>query len=84
VANSLQLDITANHGFVDAQCANTTRQGGRITTTLVEDDSYGNMNDLDTRLQALDAGTYTQAYLRTLNKNDKTYALRLNRESNTI
>ena len=75
MSNSLNLDMTANFGFTDASVASTA--GGRVATLLAEDNSYGNMSDLDTRLQIMSGSTYTQAYLRTLNKNDKVYALRL-------
>lgn len=81
MANSLNLDLDANFGFTSATVAgvkdSAKGDGGRVTTLLTEDNNYGNTNDLDTRLQAIDGTTYTQAYLRTLNKNDKVYALRL-------
>lgn len=81
MANSLNKDLDANFGFVDARLSQAATSafgdGGRVTTLLTEDNNYGNTSDLDTRLQAIDGTTYTQAYLRTLNKNDKVYALRL-------
>jgi hypothetical protein len=75
------LDLDANFGFTSAVVTGakdaTKGDGGRISTLTTEDNSYSNINDLDTRLSTIDSTTYTVAYLRTLTKNDKVYALRL-------
>lgn len=55
----------------------------RRTTSAANDDSslagtaYGSNKDLDTRLKAIDAGLYTDAYLDGMTQNDKVYAVRL-------
>lgn len=82
MANSLMHDIDGSFGLTDCRASvavstGAGAQGGRTTATLTEDNNYSNINDLDTRLQAIDGTTYTQAYLRTMTKNDKVYALRL-------
>ena len=74
-------DLTGSDGVVDARLGNT---GFRTSTVQVEDDNYGNINDMDTRLSALDATTYTVTYMRTMSKNDKMYALRLLRDATGV
>ncbi len=73
MAVSGMADLTGSEDVVDARLS----LGYRTATLATEQNNYGNINDLDTRLSAIDATTYTVAYLRTLNKNDKMYALRL-------
>ncbi len=73
MAVSGMADLTANNNVVDCRL-NT---GVRIATQQTEENNYSNINDLDTRLSAIDATTYTVTYLRMLTKNDKLYALRL-------
>lgn len=72
--------LDGSFGLVDARL----NLGYRVATPMVEDDNYTTINDLDTRLSALDAGTYTVAYLRILTKNDKIYALRLLRDAASV
>lgn len=76
MALSGNLDIDAVP-FTDARLSTAAQQSGMTTSFLTEDNNYQNTFDLDTRLQAIDATTYTQSFLRTMNKNDKVYALRV-------
>lgn len=71
------LDNDGQFGFTDARLGAAATSGGSTTAYLTEDNNYGNTFDLDTRLQAIDGTTYTQAFLRTMTKNDKVYALRI-------
>lgn len=82
MAVSDMLDLDGSFGLTDVLL--TTHKGTRGSTKLVEDDNYGNIFDLDTRLNALDGTTYSVAMLRTMTKNDKVYALRVLRDPTTI
>ncbi len=66
-------DLTANFGFSDKRL----NLGYRVATQLTEENNYSNINDLDTRLSAINAGYYTVARLQQMSKNDKVYALRV-------
>jgi hypothetical protein len=77
MALSLLGGTDGSFGLTDCTLAGAPNYGLRLATTMVEDNNYETVNDLDTRLQAIDGTTYTQTYLRTLSKNDKMYALRL-------
>jgi len=68
------LDISANFdSFVDV------RQGRGYTgaATPAEKANYDEINDLKTRLTAINATSYSAARLANMTKNDMIYALRL-------
>lgn len=77
MAVSGSLDLSATFGFTDSRLSTAAQQAGMTTAFLTEDNNYGNMFDIDTRLSAINAGYWTVAMLRAHSKNDKIYALRL-------
>lgn len=77
MAVSGMQDLTGTFGFTDSRLATAAQEAGMTTAFLTEDNNYGNLFDLDTRLIAINPTYWTTAMLRTHSKNDKVYALRL-------
>ncbi len=63
------------YGFVDKRLGRGIPVGG--AAVLAESNNYDNLNDMRTRLTALDAGYFTAARLNQMTENDIVYALRL-------
>lgn len=77
MAVSGQQDLTGTFGITDKRLTSAAQQGGMTTAFLTEDNNYGTIFDLDTRLSAINSSYWTVAMLRIHSKNDKIYALRL-------
>ena len=68
-------DLDSNDGVVDKRDA--TSAGARSATTqLTTPVNYFDITKLRARLNTINAGRYTSAYLDTLTRNDMIYALR--------
>ena len=66
------FDVNASFGFVDKRMG----RGFSGATIYAEQNNYDNINDLRTRLAALNAGYYTATRLDQMTMNDMIYALR--------
>lgn len=71
--SNLQFGPQPDLCFVDKRRAS----GQTNTNPLGTPANYKDVSSIDTRLAAVDANAYSAANLRTMNLNDKIYALRL-------
>lgn len=66
------IDLNSAYGFVDARVA----RGINGSSILAEQNNYDTLQDMRTRLTAINGTYYTAARLDTFTYNDLVYALR--------
>lgn len=69
--------------FADAS-GELNLNGGRSAQSGFEDDNFDSIASMRTRLKAIDAGLYTDAYLNMMTYNDLVYAIRVADHPGTI
>jgi hypothetical protein len=70
-------DLDATYGFSDKRIG----RGATGASVLTEAANYDTINDMRTRLAAINGTTYTAARLNQMTRNDMTYALRIESDS---
>lgn len=82
VAGTVNHDVYRAGTFTDSSLPNLN--GGNAIDSGYNDSDLLTIAAMKTRLQAIDAGLYTDAYLNTMTVNDMKYAIRLNDAVGTI
>ena len=78
-----QHQIGNSQGVVDKQ-RSTSRSVAKSNNSVSTPANYDNVAAMDARLQAINAGYYTNARLDSMTMNDKVYALRIADDSGTF
>ena len=72
-----------SQGFVD-KAKSTGAANNAATGSVATPANYDSESALDARLTAISATSYSAARLRSMTKNDKIYAVRLNDDASTL
>ncbi len=78
-----QIETFAQNSFVDKRRA-TAGSAAVSSDGVTTPANFDSIADMDTRLTAISATTYSQANLDSMTQNDKLYALRVNDENGSI